>query len=139
MDAHDETAVLFRALAHPVRLQIIEVLARDGEACVCHLECRLGQRQPQVSQQLMRLKEAGLVKGRREGLNIFYSLADPGIVPLLQASHKTAAGIARPQGRRRAERLQASAAPRACPCPRCKVAAEPAMPRLKQRKADGYR
>jgi ArsR family transcriptional regulator len=119
MDEYARAAGLFRALGHPVRLQILEALAQDGEACVCHLECRLGKRQPLISQQLMRLKEAGLVTARREGLNIFYSLADRSVLPVLGES--LGAGADAGSGRRRGR-----GAGRACPCPRCSATAAPA-------------
>ena len=67
-------AALFKALAHPVRLQIIHVLAQ-GEACVCHMQVLLGKRQPYISQQLMVLREAGLVEDRRDGAMVYYRLA----------------------------------------------------------------
>lgn len=75
----------FKALAHPVRLQILAVL-RQGEACVCHLEAILQRRQAYISQQLMVLKEAGLLAERKEGLFVFYSLADPNLTTILDAS-----------------------------------------------------
>ncbi len=73
MEAYDELAHVTRAIAHPVRLRIIEALGQ-GEACVCHLTHVLGQRQPYVSQQLMRLREAGLVQDRRDGVMVYYRL-----------------------------------------------------------------
>jgi DNA-binding transcriptional ArsR family regulator len=76
-------AQLFRALAHPVRLRILDILASQ-EACVCHLTAVLGQRQPYVSQQLATLREAGLVADRREGTLIYYRLADPRLAAVLQ-------------------------------------------------------
>ena len=58
MSQYQLTATIMKALVHPVRLQILQVL-RDGEACVCHLEAVLNQRQAYISQQLMRLRDAG--------------------------------------------------------------------------------
>lgn len=82
MDGYEQLAIVMKALAHPVRLQILEVL-RSEEACVCHLEAFLGQRQAYISQQLMKLRDAGLVVDRRDGMNVFYSLANDTIGPLL--------------------------------------------------------
>ena len=84
MDGYDQVAEIGKALGHPVRLQILQVL-REEEACVCHLEAILGQRQAYISQHLMRLREAGLVVDRREGMNVFYSLANEAIGSLLGA------------------------------------------------------
>jgi DNA-binding transcriptional ArsR family regulator len=44
MTSYDELAIRFKALAHPVRLQILDMLRR-GEACVCHMEIALDKRQ----------------------------------------------------------------------------------------------
>ncbi len=58
-------------------------LLRRGEACVCHLQAALRVPQPYVSQQLRVLREAGLISQRREGLYIYYRLADPQVEWLL--------------------------------------------------------
>jgi DNA-binding transcriptional ArsR family regulator len=72
MDAHQQCSLIFRALAHPVRLRIVQILLEEGEACVCHLEARLQRRQAYISQHLSRLREVGLVTDRREGSNVYY-------------------------------------------------------------------
>jgi len=71
-------AQLFKLLAHPARLAIMEIL-RDGEHCVCHMEAHLGLRQAYISQQIAVLREAGLLQDRRDGWNIFYRVTDPRI------------------------------------------------------------
>jgi len=63
-----------------------------GEACVCHLEVRLGYRQAYISQHLMALRQAGLLDSRREGKYIFYRLAKPGIILLYPAGGKDQRG-----------------------------------------------
>jgi ArsR family transcriptional regulator len=75
MASYEQLALRFKALAHPVRLQILDMLRR-GEVCVCHMETALGRRQAYISQQLMVLREAGLVEARKEGLQMYYRLAD---------------------------------------------------------------
>jgi len=80
----DRTADLLKALGHPARLQIADLL-RHGEACVCHLEAYLGYRQPYISQQIMVLRKAGLVAERRDGTYVFYRLSDPRVAGLLDA------------------------------------------------------
>jgi ArsR family transcriptional regulator len=82
-DGRVRLAQLFRALAHPVRLRILEALAQQ-QACVCHLTALLGRPQPYVSQQLATLREAGLVADRREGTLNYYRLSDEGIAELLR-------------------------------------------------------
>jgi ArsR family transcriptional regulator len=110
MNGYGWLAMRLKALGHPVRLQILEVLEVEGEACVCHLESRLGQRQATISQHLARLRDAGLVADRRDGLNVFYSLADDSVASLLE------------EGRRGMPKGVMSAKWTArvrCPCPRC--------------------
>lgn len=84
-DPFAQQADYFKALAHPVRLQILTIL-RQGEACVCHLEAILHKRQAYISQQVSVLKEAGLLAERKDGLFVFYRLANPNLVALLEQS-----------------------------------------------------
>jgi len=65
---------MFKALSHPVRLQIACAL-RDGEACVCHLKTLLGRRQAYISQHQMVLRRARILTERRQGAYVFYRLA----------------------------------------------------------------
>lgn len=81
----EQQASYFKALAHPVRLQILAIL-RQGEACVCHLEALLQKRQAYISQQLMVLREAGLLTERKDGLFVYYNLADPNLAAILDKS-----------------------------------------------------
>lgn len=67
---------LFKALSDETRLRIMVLLSKR-ELCVCQLEWALATIQAKVSRHLTVLKNAGLVKDRREGLWIFYSLAAP--------------------------------------------------------------
>jgi ArsR family transcriptional regulator len=113
---YDQQARLFRVLMHPGRLAILDSL-REGEACVCHLEAVLGQRQAYTSQQLMVLREAELIQQRREGNRIYYRVAEPGIFALLDAA-RAFAGEPRP----------AAGQPAGCACPRCSSPAAVAEP-----------
>ncbi len=72
----DEAAGYLKALAHEGRLMILCYLI-DGEKSVTELESLLASRQAAVSQQLARLRLEGLVKARRDGKVIYYSLSDP--------------------------------------------------------------
>lgn len=67
-------AALLRVLANPARLRIALRLFR-GECAVAGLEAELGVRQPNLSQHLAELREAGLVAARRDARAVFYSLA----------------------------------------------------------------
>jgi ArsR family transcriptional regulator len=66
----------FTALADPVRLRVLSILAAApmGEVCVCDFVTPLGKSQPTVSHHLKILSEAGLVHGDRRGKWVWYSL-----------------------------------------------------------------
>lgn len=118
MDAYQKLAEIAKALGHPARLQILDVL-RVEEACVCHLEAVLGQRQAYISQQLARLRDAGLVRDRRDGLNVFYALADESTADLLHALRAAAAAVSEASGEDLRVRVPAQMAHPACTCPKC--------------------
>ncbi|HHY56301.1 MAG TPA: helix-turn-helix transcriptional regulator [Chloroflexi bacterium] len=86
MDKADYEALSARlkALAHPERLRILDVLRREPE-CVCHLEALLGKPQPYVSQQLRLLREAGVICDQKQGQNVFYRVCDPEVLAWLDA------------------------------------------------------
>ena len=67
------TAQLFHALSDPTRLAIVQRL-RGGERCVCDLTDLLGAAQSRLSFHLKVLRQAGVVKGRKEGRWSYYSL-----------------------------------------------------------------
>lgn len=78
------SVALLRALANPARLRIALRLL-EGECAVAELETELGVRQPNLSQHLAELREAGLVADRRESRAVFYRLADEGQRRLVSA------------------------------------------------------
>jgi len=71
-----EAVQLFKALADETRLRILNLVAHR-ELCVCHIVEALGLGQSKVSRHLAHLRNAGLVNDRREGLWMYYSLAEP--------------------------------------------------------------
>jgi ArsR family transcriptional regulator, zinc-responsive transcriptional repressor len=75
-------AGLFKALAHPARIRILRRLRRE-ECCVSEAESVLGLSQPNVSQHLKILKDAGVIAGRRSGTKICYRLTDDRIGRIL--------------------------------------------------------
>ena len=75
-------AELFRALAHPARIHLLEVLSK-GEHSVQALQERLGIDQPIASQHLAKLRASGVVVSRKDGNTVLYTLADPAIAELL--------------------------------------------------------
>jgi ArsR family transcriptional regulator len=62
-----ELASVLGALADPVRLRLLSIVAAQGEVCSCHLEEPLGKSQPTVSHHTKVLAEAGLIVGERRG------------------------------------------------------------------------
>jgi DNA-binding transcriptional ArsR family regulator len=76
------TAEFFKALAHPVRIKILDAL-RQGEVGVNDLSARLRVEQSTLSQQLAVLRKSSIVVGRKEGQNVFYSVQDKAIFRLL--------------------------------------------------------
>lgn len=82
----EEVAALLKTLAHPARLMLVCMLV-EGEHSVGELEERLDLHQPHLSQQLTVLRGAGVVATRREGKQIFYSLAEAKAGRLIAALH----------------------------------------------------
>jgi ArsR family transcriptional regulator, arsenate/arsenite/antimonite-responsive transcriptional repressor len=70
-------------LAHPVRLRLLSVLARNVEpVCVCDLEALVPVKQPTVSHHLRILRDAGLIMPERRGLWTYYSVREAGAAEL---------------------------------------------------------
>ena len=74
-DAIDEIATLFKIFGDSTRIRIMFVLFKN-EMCVCDIAESLGMTQSAISHQLRILKQSRLVKSRRAGKTVFYSLAD---------------------------------------------------------------
>jgi ArsR family transcriptional regulator len=111
------SAEILTALAHPSRLEILELL-RDGERCVCHLQAVLDQRQAYISQHLNILRQAGLVTNRKEGKRVYYQVSDPQIFEIL-ASLKT---FLQTQSRQQVmfpEEVFSLSPRKTCNCPQC--------------------
>lgn len=75
-EAHAE---ICKALSHPKRLEILDIL-RSGESAVETIAQKTGMQKSNLSQHLSVLRKARLVTTRRQGLNIFYTLANPAIL-----------------------------------------------------------
>jgi DNA-binding transcriptional ArsR family regulator len=71
---HDPDVVRLRALAHPVRLGMMRRLAEAPDTCACEFTEMFAVSQPTISQHLKVLREAGLVRTRRQGTQICYSI-----------------------------------------------------------------
>ncbi len=71
-----EKANILKAIAHPQRLCIVKTLCERDHVTVTDMQDCLNEAQPTVSQHLAKLKAAGIITGKREGTNIFYSMHD---------------------------------------------------------------
>jgi ArsR family transcriptional regulator len=78
---------VFKALADPTRLKILECI-KDGEKCICEVIPYTGKSQPNVSQHLKVLKNAGLVDERREGTRILLKASNKKIFDVIDSVKK---------------------------------------------------
>ena len=70
----ERLAAVFKALGHPVRLQIIDLLSRyGGQICVCDVESQFMLKQPTISHHVKILRKAGLINSERRGQWLYYS------------------------------------------------------------------
>jgi ArsR family transcriptional regulator len=82
-DEFDRLAELFKIFATPTRLQILSVLM-DGEKCVFDIAEALQMSQSAISHQLGILKQNRLVKNRRDGKTVYYSLLDSHVLTIIE-------------------------------------------------------
>lgn len=84
MDSNDISVKIFKALGHPIRLKIVKFLLAETR-CVCELHRNFEFSQANLSQHLRILKEAGILKNEKVGVEVHYSVNLKGIEPLLDA------------------------------------------------------
>lgn len=89
----DLAAQRFRLLGEPMRLRILQVL-ESGEHSVTELTNAVGSNQPNISRHLQALYDGGIVKRRRDGNTIYYSIADPVVFQLCDLVCKSAIDLA---------------------------------------------
>lgn len=89
--ASERAADLMRSLSHPQRLLVLCALGSE-EKSVAQLRDALGIEQVPMSQQLMRLRADGLVEARREGTSVFYRIATPEVLTVIEALHAAFCG-----------------------------------------------
>ena len=85
--ASGEAAELLRSLSHPQRLLVLCALGEE-EKSVAQLRQELDIEQVPMSQQLMRLRADRLVESRREGTTVYYHIARPEVLTVVQALHE---------------------------------------------------
>ncbi|WP_191488339.1 metalloregulator ArsR/SmtB family transcription factor [Pseudomonas sp. FEN] len=78
MSGFSSPVELFKCLADETRSQIVLLVAREGELCVCELTVALELSQPKISRHLAQLRQGGLLADRRQGQWVFYRL-HPGL------------------------------------------------------------
>ena len=79
----ERIATLSKALSHPVRVQIVELLSRyGGEVCVCEIERHFSLSQPTISHHLRVLREASVIDGEQRGLWVYYHIVSSALEPL---------------------------------------------------------
>jgi DNA-binding transcriptional ArsR family regulator len=86
-DIHHFKADFFKALAHPLRIQILELLV-EGDKNVNEIQSLLGSEGSAVSQQLTVLRAKNIVTGTKEGNRVIYTLRDPLIADILSVARQ---------------------------------------------------
>jgi DNA-binding transcriptional ArsR family regulator len=83
LEVLERAADTLKAIAHPVRLRIVDLLGCSGELCVGDLVTALDAKSAITSQQLAILRDRGVVVCRRDGNRIYYKLANPNLLRML--------------------------------------------------------
>jgi len=81
---YDENAKILKALAHPTRLQLVDLI-REKRPCVKVMEEVLGVSQPNISQHLSLLRNLGIVEAEREGNQVCYRIKNQTVLKILDA------------------------------------------------------
>lgn len=85
---YEMQAQVLAALAHPIRVAVADLL-KDGEVCVCEIADRIGTERSNTSRHLAIMLKAGVVKTRKDGLQVFYSLRTPCVLNFLNCATRT--------------------------------------------------
>ncbi|HWT26757.1 MAG TPA: metalloregulator ArsR/SmtB family transcription factor [Mobilitalea sp.] len=83
-EKYSDIAELLKVLAHPVRLCIVKGLLEKGECNVTYMHSCLNAPQSTVSQHLQKLKAAGIIEGKRSGLEINYKVSNEKVAELIK-------------------------------------------------------
>lgn len=82
----EHVAEVMKAVAHPVRLQIVELLEKH-QMCVGDIVEALGGKQAITSQQLNMMRDKGVLSSRRDGTKVYYRIEDRSVIRLLHCIH----------------------------------------------------
>ena len=94
-------AAVLQAMAHPIRLAVLEVLA-DGEKCVCDIAEEVDAKRSNVSRHLAVMVNAGILESRKEGLRVIYAIRTRCVLGFLSC----VTNVLREQGSRQMELLK---------------------------------
>jgi DNA-binding transcriptional ArsR family regulator len=83
----EKQAEIAKAIAHPLRIAIIDFL-KDGEQCVCDIAEHVGSERSNVSRHLSVMVNAGVLEYRKEGLKVIYKLKTPCIFEFLSCTSR---------------------------------------------------
>ena len=86
----DDTARVLKCLGHPLRLQILDLLERAGEATVTEVHEGLGVEQAIASQHLTNMRDKGILVRRKEGVNVLYAIGDDRALKVLACVREAA-------------------------------------------------
>ncbi len=86
-DIQKKKALIFKALSHPVRITILELL-EDGPKCVCEITKHFDIDRTTISKHLSLLKNLDIVDDTKMGLNVYYELKMPCVIHLLKCVEK---------------------------------------------------
>ena len=87
---------IIKALAHPARLMIVDEL-RSGPRCVCEIQKLVGTDMSTVSKHLTVLRNAGIVRDEKRGVQVFYRLRCPCVIDFLACAEKVLVTTAKEQ------------------------------------------
>ena len=91
VDLHQKKAAILKGIAHPVRLCVVEALAKR-EMCVCEIAEMFHFDRTTISKHLALMKNLGILDSRKEGLNVWYSLRIRCLASLLSCVEKVVLG-----------------------------------------------
>jgi ArsR family transcriptional regulator len=82
MQLYEKQAEIAKAMAHPVRVGVLEFV-KDGEQCVCDIAEAVGTERSNLSKHLSMMVAAGVLTSRKEGLKVFYRIKTPCVIRFL--------------------------------------------------------
>ena len=79
-----QAAEVLRAVAHPLRLRVLEFLEDGHPRCVTEIQDYLGARQSVTSTQLALLRDRGILSARRDGIQVYYTVSNPAVCQIIE-------------------------------------------------------